>query len=198
MLRVAGVAALILDNWTGPPIDGKTLLVTSLLHDIGNIAKANYDSFPTLFPEEMQDLEYWKAVQSHIRARYGSTDQEVTLNIARELEVPERIILLLEKKTFVQNESTLASADWELKISAYSDQRVGPGGVMALRERLREARERYRGVPFASVNDPRFEVLVESAQSIERQIARQLRVRPDAITDAAIERYVEELRSFVL
>jgi hypothetical protein len=198
MLRVAAVASVICDNWAGPTVSRETIVATCLLHDIGNIAKANYDSFPTLFPEEMQDLEYWKAVQAHIRVRYGDTDQEVTLNIARELDVPERVITLLEEKTFSKNEATEASSDWELKICAYSDQRVGPLGVMPLLERFSEARERYRGVPFASVNDLKFPTLVACAQSIERQIADHSNIPTEDLTDAAIERYMEDLRSFLL
>jgi hypothetical protein len=54
------------------------------------------------------------------------------------------------------------------------------------------------GVPFASVNDPRYEVLAKSAQSIERQIVKLLRITPENITDAAIEGYMEQLRSFVV
>jgi nucleoside phosphorylase/phosphohistidine swiveling domain-containing protein len=87
MLTVTAVASIVCDNWTGPPIDRRSVIVTSLIHDIGNIVKANYDSFPTLFPEEMQDLQYWKTVQQSVQLRYGRTDQEVTLNIAKELGV---------------------------------------------------------------------------------------------------------------
>lgn len=198
MLRVAAVASLIVEKWSGPTVEYGTIVSTSLLHDIGNIVKANYDAFPTLFPEEMQDLEYWKAVQENVRIRYGKSDQEVTLNIARELRVSDRVLLLLSEKTFVKNESTAASDDWELKICAYADQRVCPTGVTSLLDRLAEAKERYRGVPYASVNDSRFKILSECALTIESQISSHLSLRKEEITDAATQPHLDQLRAFVI
>ncbi len=199
MLRSAAVAALIVDHWSGPPVDRQTLLLTMLIHDIGNIAKVDYDRVTSLFPEEIeQNLGYWKAVQKSARERYGQTDQEITLNIAKEVGVPARVLTILAGKTFVRNEDTLASDDWELKIAAYSDQRTGPTGILPLLDRLREAKERYKGVPLASVNDPRFERLVQCGTGIESQLRRFLTVSPEAINDDAIKPYLEEVRRFNL
>jgi hypothetical protein len=198
LLRVAAVATVISDAWRGPTLDRGTIILTSLLHDIGNIVKADFDRFPALFPEELRNLPYWRAVQDQIRTRYGSTDQEVSLKIASELGVSERIRDLLQRKLFIRNAETLASEDWELKICAYSDQRVGPYGVLPLVERLREAKERYRGVPYASVNTPGFEHLVDCAILIEQQL-QQFVDRPlGGITESLVEDRIEGLRHYLL
>jgi nucleoside phosphorylase/phosphohistidine swiveling domain-containing protein len=198
MLRVAGVAALISEKWNGPSIDRQAVLTTCLVHDIGNIAKANYDAFPTLFPEEMQHLEYWKAVQTNLRGRYGADDQQVTLAIAQELGLSDRILQLLVAKTFLRNKETSVCDDWDLKICVYADQRVSPSGVLPLADRLSEARERYRGVPFASVNSPEYWDLAECARQIELQVIGQTTIQPDQISDQTIESWVQALRSFNL
>lgn len=198
MLRVAALGAWICDRWIGPQIDRSSIITTCLVHDIGNIAKANYDVFPLLFPEEMQDIVYWKAVQAQIRSRYGETDQEVTLNIAKELNLSGRILHLLEAKTFQNNIATAGALDWDRKICAYADQRVGPSGLMSLDDRLDEAVRRYAGVPTASVNDQRHPILRRNAFLIEKQIAPNISENLHVITTQDLEGYLSTLREFAL
>jgi hypothetical protein len=198
MLRVAAVAAMVCEKWSGPGINRNDIILTSLIHDIGNIVKGNYDRFPALYPEQWADLKYWKAVQEVTAKRYGDTDQEATLNIAKELNVSDRVLYLLERKVFLRNEETLGSDDWDLKICAYADQRVAPRAVMSILERLVEAKERYRGVVHASVNSPRFQILTDCAERIEKQISQHLKIRTDQINDATTEPYIEKLRGYLM
>jgi pyruvate,water dikinase len=198
MFRVAAVASFILKHWKGPQLDERAIILTSLLHDIGNIVKIDYDRFPILYPEQLVNLQYWKSVREQIAHRYGHNDQEATLNIAREIGVPARVGDLIERNTFLRNEEILRSQDWELKICAYSDYRVGPRSVMPLAERLSEAKDRYRGVPNSSVNDLRFPRLVECALQIEEQIAAHMTIDPRDLTDSSISPFLGSVRSFKL
>ncbi|MGI0131950.1 MAG: AAA family ATPase [Thermoplasmata archaeon] len=198
MLRVAAVAGWILDHWRGPKIDKDTVLLTPLLHDIGNIVKADIDKYPVLFSEDLQDLPYWRAVQATIRERYGKTDQDATMSMAREIGVSQEVLELLERKTFVRNEETARSDDWNVKIAAYADQRVAPLGVLPLRERLMEAKRRYEGVTNASVNNPRWPRLLECAIEIEKQLQGKLDASVDHINDDSTEGHVQQLRNYLL
>ena len=63
---------------------------------------------------------------------------------------------------------------------------------------MREAKERYRGVAHASVNDPRCEFLLECAVAIEHQLAEHVAIELGDITDESIAGYLDELRGFVL
>ncbi len=56
LLRVAALGALIADNWTGTTVNRHTIVCTLLLHDIGNIVKADYDRFPLL---RKRDTKAW-------------------------------------------------------------------------------------------------------------------------------------------
>lgn len=195
LFRVTAVAEFIMEHCRDrQSLDRDAIRSTLLIHDIGNIVKADYDRFPSLAPEEQRDLGHWKAVRDTTIARYGTNDHEVTLEIAKELQVSPRVLELLGRKRFVLNCDTAAAADQELKICAYADQRVSPTGILPLRERLHEARNRYAGILDASVNDPKYPQLFDCAMVIESQIAEQMNVPVDDITDFAIEQYLEELR----
>ena len=198
MLRVAAVGSWVLDRWKGPPVDHETIVLTLLVHDIGNIVKADIDKYPVLFSEDLQDLPYWRAVQTSIRERYGGTDQQATLTMAKEIGVSPEVLALLDKKIFVKNEETARSSDWGTKIAAYADQRVAPLGVLPLRERLMEAKHRYEGVPTASVNNPRWPRLLECATEIERQLQGKIGESVDNITDESIAPYIDTLRNYRL
>ena len=197
MLEVSSVAKWILANRNDKnKLNEKDILTTLLLHDIGNIVKGLDESFANLFPEGYKYMPYWKAVQQWIKGRYGNTDTAATLNMAKEIGVSDRVIFLLENKQFLNNEFTFNSDDMELKICAYSDQRVSPYGVLPIRQRLREAVNRYKGAKKKiSVNDPNRDNLIELAVKIEEQIFSGMKKKP---TEVVTEQYMKDLRSFNL
>lgn len=128
LLRVAAVGGFICDAWRGPTVDRDAIVLALLLHDIGNIVKADYERFPVLFPEDLRDLPYWKAVQQLTRERYGDSDQAVTLAMANELGINGRTLQVLKGKTFVRNVETEQGSDWSVKIAAYSESVLDPVG----------------------------------------------------------------------
>lgn len=196
LLRVSALGKLICENWAGPPVNVARVVAALLLHDIGNIVKADYDRFPELFPEEMKNLGYWKAVQESTRTRFGDDDLTASMAISREIGVSEDILSLIERKQFVNNLATAAGSDYEVKIAAYADQRVGPHGVLSIEERLSEARRRYKGHPNASVNRNDFADLVKAAYSIETQIDSYSTIALGDINDEALQVSIEALKEF--
>ena len=198
LLRVSALGLLICRNWKGPALNEETIVSALLLHDIGNIVKADYDRHPELFPEEMKNLGYWKAVQQRVRLKYGRDDLEASVAIARELGISDSAIKLIKRKQFVRNAETAASECWEVKVAAYADQRIGPHGVMALEERLNEAKRRYRGVTYASVNRPDFDALVRCAYEIEADIDRFVDIALPEISDDMLAPIMSEFRGYSL
>jgi hypothetical protein len=69
---------------------------------------------------------------------------------------------------------------------------------MSLVDRLLEAKRRYEGVTYASVNRPGFDGLVEAGVAIERQLFAHMSVEPDRISDQTIAPYVERYREFIV
>lgn len=199
MLRVAAVGKWIIDHWNNSKIvlNEDLILEALLLHDIGNIVKGADENFKNLFPDTytMESFNYWINVRKWVYEHYGKTDTEATKNIVKEIGVSSEILDLIEKKQFSNNELTLKSTDFAIKICAYADQRVSPDGIMSLTGRLNEAKKRYQGVKGASVNSPHFKSLYGCAMKIEEQIFKNVNGTPDMITDASITEYMVRLKS---
>jgi hypothetical protein len=197
MLMAAALAKLLCENWKGPQINKEDIITTMLIHDIGNIAKMDFNTYEVL-PEEKKDMAYWQGVQKEFIKKYGADDHIATFNIASELGLKPRILWLVINKIFIHNEMIAASDDYELKICAYSDQRTGPNGIMPLKDRFDELRRRYGNKPGASINHPRVKYLIESAFEIERQILKFVSLRSFYNLNQKIPSIMDELSRYVI
>lgn len=198
MLRVAAVSEWIGERWAGPELNRELLRRVLLLHDLGNIVKGSYIDHPELLEEEAEHAEEWSRVQTEYVACYGSDDHIVSRALAASVGLKQAELDFMDAKVFVRNDETVKSSDYNLKIAAYSDQRVAPLGVLPLEERLRDAQRRYRDKPGSSMNNPRTEVLISSAFEIEAQIAKHCKDSLVEINDEAILTYVDRLKSYRL
>ncbi len=113
MVRVAAVADLICEEWQGPEIERNNIVAVSLLHDLGNIMKMDFEQGIHLLDDE-ERAEEWKEVQEEVREEYGEGHHEVTLNMARELDLSDRLIWLLDNKEFVKEDFVMKSDDYSL------------------------------------------------------------------------------------
>ena len=127
-----------------------------------------------------------------VMEKWGSeSNLIITEKMAQELNVNDRIMSLLKGKIVVKNDLTLASNDWELKICAYSDQRVGPYEIMSLLERLNEKKQRSTAEPTKKA-DPKADFYIECAVKIEARIFNNESIVPADINDAAAKPYIEK------
>jgi hypothetical protein len=195
MLRVAAVAEMILDAWHGPPVDRRRVRRVLLVHDIGNIVKADYEHSPEMLEEEQGRVDHWRDVQARYRAQFGRDDALATASIARAAGLDAREIDLLERMSFNRNDAILAGDDLEEKLAAYADQRVAPRGILPVRERLDEALERYRDAPGTFMASARAAHLIECAPRIEVQIFAHCRLAPTAIDDPSAAPYIARLHA---
>ena len=88
-----------------------------------------------------------------------------------------------------ETDSILSSNNWELKIVNYSDFRVGPFGVLSLRDRMEEIRVRYTGRDFPFMKD--LDRHIAEGLEIEKQIFEHTDISPEDITDESIRKYFE-------
>ncbi len=196
MLRVAAVAKLISDTFTAP-LNAREVILTCLFHDMGNIIKSNLTVFPDF--SEPEGVEYWKQQKEDFTLRYGPDAHKANILIAQELRLPESATRHMDAMGFSRMASVVESDSWELKITEYSDMRVGPRGILTLEERLEDGRKRYRndgkrdGI---AAEESVYEALVRSAQKLEAQIFAQSALTPEDITDASIAPLIEELRKY--
>ncbi|MDP2666226.1 MAG: hypothetical protein Q8P05_01860 [Candidatus Diapherotrites archaeon] len=195
MFRAGAATAYICDHWKGPPLNKDNMVATSLIHDLGNLAKMDFVNPKPIAMYGDEPLDYWKKVQADTIQKYGSADDHVvTRKMIHELGVNARVTFLIENKEFINNDFVLASDDWELKICTYADQRIGPYGVMSLEDRFKEVKERYAHRKNTSMTHPKVDLFIACSFKIEAQIAPLLDVPVSAITDAAIQPYIEMYR----
>ena len=190
MLRVAACSNLIIDNWNGEEIDKEAIIRVSLLHDMGNMVK---------IPEDFSKDEKFLKVRKKYFGKYGTNDHEINLEIGKEEGLTEKELIILDGKRSRKNEETLKSNSYERKICAYCDQRVAPNGVVSIRERLEDAKIRYKDKPLSVwANEEKANHLIECSLSIEKQIIEYCKLNPEDINDSSIKRYIEQLKRYEL
>lgn len=188
MLRVAACSNLIIDSWNGPQIDKKSIIRVSLLHDMGNIVK---------IPEDFSKDEGFLEIRKRYFEQYGTNDHEINLEIGKQEGLNEKEIIILDGKRSRKNEETLASNSYERKICAYCDQRVAPNGVVGIKQRLEDAKVRYKDRPLSVwSNEEKANYLIQCALSIEKQIMEYCNIKPEDINDSSISRYIKRLKTY--
>lgn len=188
MLRVAACSNLIIDNWTGKEIDKASIIRVCLLHDMGNIVK---------IPEDFSKDEGFIKIRKKYFDRYGTNDHEINLEIGKQEGLTEKEIIILDGKRSRKNEETLKSDSYEIKICAYCDQRVAPDGVVGIKERLENAKVRYKNKPLSIwSNEEKANYLIECSLGIEKQIMEYCKIKPEDINDRSIKTYIKKLKEY--
>lgn len=188
MLRVAACSNLIIDNWNGLEIDKESIIRVCLLHDMGNMVK---------IPEEESKDEEFLKVRKKYFDKYGTNDHEINLEIGKQEGLTEKEITILDGKRSRKNEETLQSNSYERKICAYCDQRVAPNGVVGIKERLEDAKIRYKNKPLSVwSNEEKANYLIKCSLGIEKQIMKYCKLKPEDINDSTIETYIEKLKRY--
>lgn len=188
MLRVAACSNLIIDNWVGKKIDKDAIIRVCLLHDMGNIVK---------IPEDFSNDTDFIAIRKRYFDQYGTNDHEINLEIGKIEGLSDKELVILDGKRSKKNEQTLNSDSYETKICAYCDQRVAPDGVVSLKSRLEDAKERYKDKPLSVwSNEEKANYLIDCALGIEKQVMDNCTLSPKDINDEAIETYITNLKKY--
>jgi len=88
MLRVCGVTTYIGKHWIGKEgVDWVRVKAISLLHDIGNVVKLDFEKYPQFLGEEIKNVDHWKAIQKEAVEKYGRDDHGATEKMLTELGV---------------------------------------------------------------------------------------------------------------
>ena len=195
-LRVAAVARLIGEQ-LGLITDLKNITAACLLHDMGNILKFDLSKSKSVLNLDL-DINYWQSVKAEYAKKYGSNEHHASMVIAKELGANARVLELIDCVGFMQAKANLKTSDTAKKICAYSDMRVGPFGVISLKERFADLRRRYEAKKTAASAESMRLKFEAALSEIEKQIFYGRGIKPGDITEAAIGRFVVELRSWNL
>ena len=175
MLRVAAVVDKITKHWQGPRINSHEVVLAALLHDIGNLAKFDFESQKVKIP----NASFWRQKQKELWQKYGKDDHQVTEKILNELKVKLCIKQWIQDKTFANIIDLVKSQNkWETKILLYADLRTLPNGIGSLEARIDDIKNR---MPHYYTR-PDFDLMVKSAFQLEDQIQKNIDIQLKRIT----------------
>lgn len=181
MLTVAAVAELICDSLEGVSVDKDLVIKTCLLHDMGNIIKFNFDD-PSLLDEgDRQKVDELREIRLLYLKKYGQTPDEATIAIIKEITSDARIVEICEGGHWDVNHGNEKDFVWEKKIVCYADMRVGPFGILPIRERFANLVERR------PESEEKIMKILEYGLELERSFQRVSRVDLTEIDDQKID-----------
>jgi len=192
-VRVAAIGKTVAESLTRE-LDKRSIILACLFHDMGNIIKSDLSHFREFF--EPDSIAKWELIKKEFVQKYGDLAHTANVAIARELGLPENVVDLIDGVGFGNLKKTAWNATWEQKIVEYADGRVGPYGVLPLRQRFEEARARYLLLPDTDKNafsKEQFEDYVHDAETIEAELFSGSSITPADITDASIEPAIDLL-----
>lgn len=194
MYRVAGVALYICRN-AKEKTDTENIVSACLLHDMGNILKSDFSFFPEVWKEK--GIPYWQGVKEDFQKRYGKNEDDATYAIAKEIGVSEKTYEYILSLGFSKMCAILGSGDLSKEITAYSDARVYPYGVVSVDERLRDGKKRYANSKHHAIaNRDMFEKNCACLYEMEKDIFGRTTITPESINSENINPLLEELRKF--
>lgn len=193
-MRVAGICMMICDS-IDFPVDREDILKACVIHDMGNIIKADLNYYPQFL--EPEGYEYWKKVQDDFKGKYGDNEHEATLKIIKEIGVTDKIFDIISFIGYPYVEIVVGSDDFNKKIVAYADFRVALHGIMSIDGRAEEGRKRYIGRKNDATQEERERKHV-CIKELENQIFVHLNIKPEDINDDSVAPYIEKVKNFEL
>lgn len=184
MLRVAALSQILVKNWQGKNLDKDSIVLACVFHDMANIIKFHFDK-AQLFKEEASQVDYWKEVQAETIKKYGNDVHLATFKICQEIGLPEKALTLIKNLNWNETLKILKQADFESAIPVYCDMRMGPHGIMPIKNRIDNLSTR--------TNSYDFNFLQKAAALLAETLQENISIHLNEITDQQIENRFNEL-----
>lgn len=199
-VRVAAVGKMAADACI-VPMDTDLVVRTCLVHDIGAIVKFDFSHYRT--HAALQDLcppdqvSHWAAVQEKMWRRYGTREHAATMAIMDELGITD-VQEVFEMMGIQRASELLESGLRETHIALYSDLRVGPHGIVTIRERIEDISKRYAEYWEQEGRMEESKHYLESSLKLEVEIFKNASCAPEDITDEAAAPLIAELWDYAI
>lgn len=196
-LRVAATAKLICG--VRQEANEREAVLLGLFHDMGNILKFDLSPQSQLKALVGDDAAYWQSVKDDFTTRYGESEYAATAAIAKEIALLDSVVSLLEKMSYSRTDVILEEGPIELQICSYADMRIGPYGVLPLKDRIADLKTRAskRWKPeTAKEQEAAFVENLSRFFAIEKIVFEGAHLQPEDISDASIAPLMEELKKY--
>ncbi len=184
MLRVAALGTIILKNWNSSNLDDNAIIQTLVLHDIAKPVTFEISKQAQFVsnPEELKILE------ENIRFlidNYGTNEHDAALKIFQEIGLSKNAQRLINKLEWHYIDRLMVTGDTEALIAIYCDMRIGPEGLLSIKERLHELHKR---APM-----DQFEKRLQSAIKLQKLIQSNVDIDLENIQDEQVEQMAKSL-----
>lgn len=201
--RVAAVSELIFENLDEDASrkigagERRAVRAATLLHDMGNVIKFNFDVLPEFL--EPQGRDYWQKIKEQFIKRYGNDEKSAIMQIARELGTPTRVQELIDSVGFTNVQENLKSGDLARQITDYADMRVDPHGIVSLEKRITEGKKRweknYSAKDITEKNKQLYAECVRCFEELETEIFQHAEIAPKDITNETADSHITALQT---
>jgi len=178
MLRVTAVAQILLKNWTGKKLDNQSIIQACLFHDMGNLLKFDLTKKHFLDKNDHPSY-YWKKVKQKMIKKYSPNEHQATHQICQELNLSLQTLRLIKKLNWKDIDQLLKKNDLNSLIPIYCDMRIGPFGIMSVKQRVNNLKTR------ANVQNP--DQLIQSCLVLEKILQQHTKTNLNQITDKQLE-----------
>lgn len=176
-------------------IDIDLTVRTCLLHDIGAIVKFDFSS--DMHPDlrklvPAHDVARWVAIQDDTRKRYGLKEYAASRAIIQEIGSAD-VQRVFDSMGLQNMPRILADNLKEAQAAQYADLRVGPNGILPIRERMADIATRYASYWEREGRTEESKRYPADAVRLEEELFKEARISPHDINDLTIRPLIEEL-----
>lgn len=195
MLWTAALGQLVVQSWQADPIKKDQTILALLVHDMGNIVKFDLESdfSAKLLESQGQTLSRWQQVQQEFTAKYSADADQANIAIAQEVGLPELVIQLLKNHTFEQIPELVENQQWEHLICLYGDLRIGPHGLLSIKERIEDLRQRYLQRDHAWANKKLFEKRLSDSLWLEKKLNQRTKLNLSNLNQKQLDEMCQDL-----
>ncbi len=184
MLRVAALSRILIDNWNGNEIDKKSVVLACLFHDMANIIKFKFDK-PLLFEEEQNNIDFWNNIRKQYVSKYGENVHKATLTICQEIGLNKKVLDLINNLDWDNTIKVLENKDNGSAVCIYCDMRIGPHGILSLKDRIDNLQTRNKNHDMTFIR--------YAAVLLEKTLQKYLLTDIESITDLQLNKRIKEL-----
>lgn len=184
LLRVAALAKIICDNWTGEPLNNHAVVATCAVHDIAkpitfDVTKQAQYGMP------QEDIDKLTVLQKTVIEKFGDNEHKATVGISKDSGLEGDGLRLLENLEWEYIPRLISVKDTESLLPIYCDMRIGPNGILTLNKRFEDLRNRK--VTYYHKDS------VRDGAALEEYLRPNVKIDLNSITDAQLNSLFPEL-----
>jgi hypothetical protein len=184
MLKVAAFAQVIKENWSGPEVDLDSVIQAGKFHDIAKPMTFNLTK-QAKFGLSQQEITNLGKLQNRLKLKYGENEHDATVQICRDIGLNSKTVGLVDNLEWSYIPRLLEESDIEALVLIYCDMRIGPEGVLSIKDRHEDLQNREQAY--------KLEERIQDGLNLEEFISKNVTIDLNNVTDEQINSKLDSL-----